>query len=109
MSFLKEMISGVIKKFEIFEEFYKYRKNDIDFKTRIDEYEIDDMTLLHTLHEYWKKEWGYNSPLEPYLERKKRLRVSRDGLGRNEMMNILRESIEEKEQDKTSWDKLVNA
>lgn len=103
---MKEMINGVIKKFEIFERFYTYKKSEIDFKTRIDEYELDDMVYLHTLHEYWKKNWDYDSPIEEYLERKKRLRVSRNGEGRHEMERILREVLED-ETKKTSWDKMV--
>lgn len=107
MSFLKEMLSGIIKKFEIFDTFYKYDENDIDFKTRIDGYEIDDMTFLHTLHEYWKNNYNYESPLFTFLERKKRLRVSRDGLGRREMSEILREAVEENSDTKTKWDKML--
>ena len=100
-------MSGLLKKFEIFETFYKYDKSDIDFKTRIDAYEIDDMTYLHTLDEYWAKNWKYKSPLSGYLERKKRLRVSRDGAGRKEMENILREAIEETDNKKGNWDRLI--
>ena len=106
MAFIKEFMSGVIKKFEIFERFYEYKDIDIDFKTRIDEYEIDDMTYLHTLHDYWEKEWGYVSPINQHLERKKRLRVSRNGEGRKEMSEILREAIQE-EDKKGNWDKMM--
>ena len=106
MSVLKEVINSTIKKFEIFERFYQYNKDDIDFKTRVDEYEIDDITFLHTLHNYWLKMWNYESPLEPYLERKKRLRVSRGGQGRIEMQRILAD-IREEEKEKTTWEKLV--
>ena len=107
MSFVKEFMSGLLKKFEIFETFYEYKKEDIDFKTRIDAYEVDDMTYLHTLHDYWKKNWDYESPLEGHLERKKRLRVSRDGAGRKEMENILREAIEDKTDTRSNWNKMI--
>jgi len=116
--FMKEVLNSVIKKFEIFDTFYKYDKEDIDFKTRIDSYEIDDMSYLHTLHDYWSKNWiigydeqnkpiHYESPLLKYLERKKRLRVSRDGLGRKEMESILKETIEENKDKKSSWNKML--
>ena len=103
---MKELTDGLVKKFEVLSEFFTYKKSDIDFKTRIDEYEINDMTYLHILHDYFKKEWNYDSPIENYLERKKRLRVSRNGEGRKEMTNILMETIEE-DKNKTNWEKLI--
>lgn len=106
MSFLRDMMNGVIKRFEVFAEFFKYDEKDIDFKTRIDEYEIDDMSYLHTLHEYWNQEFNFDSPLFMYLERKKRLRVSRNGEGRKEMESILMERIEENK-EKTNWEALI--
>jgi hypothetical protein len=103
---MKEMLSGIIKKFEVFGEFYKYDETDIDFKTRIDNWEIEDITYLHTLHDYWKENFNYESPLFKHLERKKRLRVSKDGLGRKEMSEILREAVQENDGSRSRWDKL---
>ena len=107
MAFVKDIINGVIKKLAIFERFYNNQDNNLDYKTRIDEYEIDDMSFLHVLHEYWEKNWDYDSPLYDYLQRKKALRVSRDGMGRSEMQNILRTDLEKEEEKRTNWDKLM--
>lgn len=103
---MRELLNGVIKKFEVFESFYTYDKNTIDFKTRIDEYELEDITYLHALHRHLNTNWGYESPIFEVLERKKRLRVSRNGEGRMEMQTILREAVEEAK-EKSPFEKLA--
>jgi len=103
---MREILNGIIKKFEVFETFYQYDANTIDFKTRVDEYELEDMTYLHALHNHLETNWSYKSPIFEILERKKRLRVSRNGEGRMEMQTILRESVEESK-EKSPFEKLA--
>lgn len=107
MSFMKELISGVTKKFEVFETFFNNTQKNLDYKTRLDDSEIDDITYLHTLHEYMQKHWKYNSPLNNYLERKKALRVSLDGLSRKEMEEILRAEVQQLEEKRSNWDRVM--
>lgn len=104
-------MNGVIKKFEVFETFFRDEKGDksnIDFKTRLDDVEVEDMSYLHTLHEYMKTRWGFDSVLDGYLDKKKRLLVSLDGLSREEMKVILKEGVEENQDKKNNWDRVMS-
>jgi hypothetical protein len=107
MSFMKELISGVTKKFEVLETFFNNEQDNLDYKTRLDDGEIDDITYLHTLHEYMEERWKYDSPLEGYLERKKALRVSLDGLSRKEMEEILRAEVVQNEEKRSNWNRVM--
>lgn len=107
--FIKDLTNNIIKKFEVFERFFNNTDKNLDYKTRLDEGEVEDIAYLHTLHSYMRKKWGYTSPLYPYLQRKKALRVSLDGLGRQEMKEILKPEVttDEERDRKSSWDRMV--
>lgn len=118
MSFMKELINGVVKKFEVFERFFHNKDKNIDYKTRLDAEDVEDMSYLHLMHDYMSKNWilvidgkqtPYVSPLYGYLERKKALLVSLDGRGRIEMENILKPEINENEEKKNTWDRMVSS
>src|SRR3989304_7667527 len=111
MSFIKEFMNGVMKKFEVFETFFRDEtgdKSNIDFKTRLDDIDVEDMSYLHTLHDYMVIRWDYISVLNGYLDKKKRLLVSLDGGGRQEMETILRADVEDNEEKKSNWDKVMS-
>lgn len=117
MSFMKELINGVVKKFEVFERFFHNKDKNLDYKTRLDSEDVEDMSYLHLMHDYMSKNWTlridgkdvpYVSPIYGYLERKKALLISLDGGGRREMENILKPEVNEEENKKGSWDRMVN-
>lgn len=105
--FIQQIMDSAQKRFEIFERFFNDKDHNLDYKTRIDEYEVEDMSYLHTLDDYFDEVWDYQSPIEPYLQRKKALRVSRNGEGRFEMMEILKQQYKDDNDNKSGWDKLV--
>jgi hypothetical protein len=104
---IKHIISGAIKRFEVFEGFFKYSPDNIDFITRVDAIDIEDITFCHTLHNFIHDRWEIDTVLFQHIERKKRLLVSEEGGGRNEMKYVLKEQIEEEDKSgKDNFDRL---
>lgn len=106
MSLTKQIIDAAIKRFEVLEGLFTKDKYTVDRITNIDDSEVDDMSYLHIQHDFLLKNWGYESPVEGYLERKKNLRISKDAMGFIKGIEVLKGEIET-EDKKNNWDKLM--
>ena len=85
-------------KINVFKTFYV--KTNIDFKTRLKRDEIVALSTLETVQNYLKTKFNIDLGLIYFTEKFKAQLVSLDGLGRSEMVEVLKERDEEEQKKK---------